>query len=73
MVNLILALHANRSDTSIFYVPLDSIDSYEEDVFGGTEIHLRGGDVVFAFESPEIVEEIIKRLKDKGKEWEAKE
>lgn len=73
MIDLILVLHTNRSDSSFFYVPLDSIDSYEEDPFGGTEIHLRGGDVVFAFESPEIVEEIIKRLKDKGKEWEEKE
>lgn len=72
-MDLILALHTNRSDKSIFYVPLDSIDSYEEDPFGGTEIHLHGGDVVFAFESPEIVEEIIERLKDEGKKWEEKE
>lgn len=72
-MDFILALHTNRSDKSIFYVPLDSIESYEEDVFGGTEIHLPGDKVVFAFESPEIVKEIIERLKDKRKEWEAKE
>lgn len=72
-MDFILALHTNRSDKSIFYVPLDSIVSYEEDPFGGTEIHLHGGHVVFAFESPEIVTEIIERLKDEKKKWEAKE